>query len=309
MSSITSAPWKNLQGICMENEYLRVIVLPKLGGKIASVVYKDKDFELAAQNKEEYYKMPQLDAAFEKYDASGMDDAFPNIVEAKVKYGDRELHYPDHGEIWSSSFEWEIGDENLTLFYESKRFAYLYQKRFTLQNKVLRVSYEIQNLSDESFPCLWAFHGLVRYEEDMELLYSEDVKSFENVLQGEELGEVGRHIALKNEEYNFAHVPEKVSETMVKYYVDSRLEKGVCGYRYPTQKMECLLNYNAEKLPYLGVWITAGGFRKDYNCAMEPANGYYDDIRIAWENKSLYWLKKENPLNFDLEMTVKEMED
>lgn len=41
-------------------------------------------------------------------------------------------------------------------------------------------------------PCIWTFHGLFRYEEDMELLYSDEVKNFENVYPSLELGAPGR---------------------------------------------------------------------------------------------------------------------
>ena len=85
---------------------------------------------------------------------------------------------------------------------------------------------------------------------------------------------------------------------MVKYYVDQKVKTGFCGYRYPSQGLRCTFRYDPEKLPYLGLWITAGGFRGDYNCALEPANGYYDSIPKAAESGSLCFLKKEEPFHF-----------
>lgn len=35
----------------------------------------------------------------------------------------------------------------------------------------LRFHYYIENTGQDSFPCLWTFHGLVRYEEDMEIIH------------------------------------------------------------------------------------------------------------------------------------------
>lgn len=309
MTEVTSIKWKNLEGLQMENAFLRVVILPRLGGKLASVCYKDKSFELAAQSGASDYALPEIDADFSQYDASGIDDAFPNIVKAKVRRQNRELCYPDHGEIWSSPLKSRIAKEAVYLTYSSSRFQYQYEKCISLKENMVCIQYEIKNLSDDPFPCLWAFHGLVRYEEDMELLYSKDVESFENVLLSPKLGEAGRHVPLDNQEYDFSRVPVKASGTMVKYYADKKLTHGFCGYRYPGQGMECLLTYSARKLPYLGVWITAGGFRGDYNCAMEPATGYYDDIRIAEKNESLYWLKKEKPLRFTLTMTIRELEN
>lgn len=159
MSEIIHLKWKNLKGIQLENEWIRVVILPELGGKIASVFYKKRQFEFAAQYQGEAYRLPEPDGDFCAYDASGLDDVFPNIVKAEVPCrGNKNVLYPDHGEIWGSRF-----------------------------------SYEIRNEGAEPFPCLWAFHGLARYERDMELLYPKSVHSFENVLRSPELGEVGRH--------------------------------------------------------------------------------------------------------------------
>lgn len=65
------SPWKT--------DVLRVIILPALGGKLASVFHKKKNFELAAQNQEAFYHLPHVGDDFSRYDASGLDDAFPSI--------------------------------------------------------------------------------------------------------------------------------------------------------------------------------------------------------------------------------------
>lgn len=304
MTNITNIRWKNVGGIQMENEWLKVVILPCLGGKLASVYYKETGFELAAQSKEAEYQIPRIDSQFSEYDASGLDEAFPNVVEAKVSYENGEWIYPDHGEIWSSPMEYRIEGEEVVLSYESKRFYYTYEKRVSLKENRIGMDYKIENQKEEVFPCLWTFHGLIRYEEDMELLYPKEVKSFENVLPCSELGRAGRHIPLDNQEYDFCKVPLRNAFTMVKYYADQKLEEGFCGCRYPSQGMEYLLEYDAKKLPYLGIWITAGGFRGDYNCAIEPSNGYYDDIFIADKNKSLYRLEKEKPLIFRINISI-----
>ena len=68
------------------------------------------------------------------------------------------------------------------LSFTSPHFPYFYQKTISLSGEKLLLEYEIRNTGETPFPCLWAFHGLVRYEEDMEFFYSSDVQSFENVL-------------------------------------------------------------------------------------------------------------------------------
>ena len=42
-----------------------------------------------------------------------------------------------------------------------------------------------------------------------------------------------------------------------------------------------IYRYDADKVPYLGVWKTQGGYRGDYNIALEPCTGVYDDLYVA----------------------------
>lgn len=43
-----------------------------------------------------------------------------------------------------------------------------------------------------------------------------------------------------------------------------------------------MYHYPAEKIPYLGVWKTQGGYRGDYNLALEPCTGVYDHLSVAY---------------------------
>lgn len=306
MNLIYISTWKNLESICLENSKLRIVVIPGLGGKIASVYLKDRAFEAAAVNKEKEYCLPNKNADFSKFDGSGIDDAFPNIVEAEVLYNGENQYYPDHGEIWSSAFAYTLEEDKICLSYRSRQFPYIYKKWISLEGDSVLIHYEIENESNRIFPCIWTFHGLFRYEEDMQLIYPQGIERMRNVLSSRELGEEGVCIPLMNDTYDFSKVPPIESKTMVKYYAEEKVKYGACGYRYPKQGVECILEYDANKLPYLGVWITAGGFRGDYNLAIEPSTGYYDDIRIAEKNKSLHLLCKDSPLVFDLKITVRE---
>ena len=65
-----------------------------------------------------------------------------------------------------------------------------------------------------------------------------------------------------------------------------------------------MLHYDVKKLPYLGVWITAGGFEGDYNCALEPSNGFYDGIGRAEKNCRLPVLKAGEAMDFELVVSL-----
>ncbi len=104
---ITELNFKGEKALCLENEKARVLLLPGLGGKIASFCHKDEDFELLFQHKDSYYRRPTPYGEFAAFDASGFDECFPNIDQSQEIYGDREVVYPDHGDLWFRQFDYE----------------------------------------------------------------------------------------------------------------------------------------------------------------------------------------------------------
>lgn len=301
----------------LENNSMRVAVLPELGGKIASILFRRSglpDFELAAQPERFCYRMPDRNTEFAACDASGIDDAFPTIDPCVLPGEASRFSYTDHGEIWRSPFSSVICEDSLVLDYESKENPFYYKKIVKLLNGGVRIRWQITNTGREPFPFLWTMHGLVRYEEDMELLYPEEIESFLNVLDSPELGRAGtKHSAsLKpgaGAGWNFHRVPPRSSGTQLKYYAAEKVRDGWCGYFYPDSQVRCILHYDAEKLPWLGMWITAGGFRGDYNCAWEPSTGFYDGVEQALRTGTLRVLQPGEMFDFWAEYRLERVAD
>ena len=140
-----------MQQITLENEVLRIIICPSLGGKITSFFLKEKDFELAAQSSKEQedarcrMEEKKERSSFAPY-AYGMDDAFPGISGEEVEWNNRRLLYPDHGEIWKEEFQILEQEANrVSLCWHSPAFHYQYVKNMRLEKNTLIIQYHIQN--------------------------------------------------------------------------------------------------------------------------------------------------------------------
>lgn len=289
-----------MESVILENNVLRVELLPEMGGKIISFFRKDKEFELAAGAGREGHVKPDKDSGFAPY-AYGMDEAFPNIDAEEAQWKGRKLCYPDHGEIWKSEFRvLEQSAAGARLIMHSPEFGYQYEKSMTLDGESLRIAYHIVNTGCEELPCIWTWHGLMRYEADMEILLPEGIKHCRNVLSGSVLGEAGEIYPVDGSFYDFRRVPAPEPESMVKYYGEERVTEGRCGFCYPSHGIKCLMTYDARILPYFGVWITAGGFQGDYNCALEPSSGFYDGIGNAQRLGKLPVLEAGQKLEFEI---------
>lgn len=288
----------------LENDRLKIECDPGMGGKILSFYQKKKGFELAAQTGRRRDELPAAEKGFAPY-AFGMDDAFPSIDAERIVWKGRTLAYPDHGEIWRAEFEvTDQAEDHIGLCWKSPAFAYRYEKTLQLLQDALKISCHITNEGSGELPCIWTWHGLMRYEEDMEVILPEGTTHCRNVLDGTALGKAGTVYALENERYDFFRVPKAETKSMVKFYAEHPVKRGYCGLRYPSQGITCILDYDERALPYWGFWVTAGGFAGDYNCALEPANGFYDSISTAEKNGKLPVLGAGEDMEFEVKITL-----
>ncbi len=302
---ITGIIFKGLDALKIENDKLSVIVIPELGGKIASVIKKNKNFEYYFQHKKEIFLKPKLNSNFAEFDASGFDDCFPTVDSCSVGINGKMLNYPDHGEVWSKVMTYEIAGNILKLSCISEILSYTYEKCITLEDETLLLNYKINNTGSESFPCIWTMHGLLNCEEDMEIFLPPGTESVANVQPGEIFGEPGKVYSyplavLKDGNiYHLNKIKPEDSHKTEKFYVNGDITIGECGVYYPSKDLNCKICFNPEELPYLGLWITEGGFRGDYNLALEPSNGFYDSIDIAAKNNKLKRLNSGDLLEFN----------
>lgn len=302
--------FQNTTAVVLENDALRVVVLPAKGGKLASVYSKAKQFELLFQNPEQAYGQAAIYAPFAQYEACGFDDAFPSIDAGGVQVNGGEVAYPDHGEIWSADFDYSIAQDRITLCFHSNILPYSYHKTVWLEGGAVRCAYQIKNTGAVAFPYIWAFHCLVNYRPNMRLLLPDGVQKIENVCATPLFGGVGVcyqypvDMLPDGRRWDFSTVPPAQPPSVAKYYVQGQVAQGFCGYEYPTEQVCATITYDADKLPYLGFWVTAGGFRGDYNCALEPATGYYDSIATAQQKGRCNVLQAGEVFDFSLKIAI-----
>ncbi len=307
---ITEIKFKGLNALKIENDKLRVIVVPDLGGKIASLVKKDKNFELFFQHKNEFFSEPVLYDDFAEFDASGFDDCFPSVDSSIVNVNGGEIKYPDHGEIWSKSMNYEISDNVLKLECDSEILPYTYEKKISIDGDSVSIDYRIVNTGTYGFPYIWTMHGLVKCEEDIKIFFPAGTKEIINVQSSEVFGKPGALHTFPDttlssgEIYSLDRVESPDAGETKKFYVNSVLSEGKCGVYYPSKDVHYTVYFDKEKVPYLGLWITEGGFRGDYNLALEPSNGFYDSIDIAAKNRKLNYLQPGDKLEFKIEIEI-----
>lgn len=269
----------------LENDWLRVAVAPQLGAKITSLRYKPQNFEVLSQPTDGTYRLPQYGDSFADYDTSGADEMFPTIDCCRCP-GREEVSLPDHGELWSLPWQQKVKDGCLETTVKGVRLPYRFWRRLSLQDNRVLLHYQLSNFGGEPLPGLWAFHALVACDEQTRILLP-NVSQIVNVHDSALLGAVGtRHrfpqtTAQDGSRLELDRICARSANKTEKWYIAPEeriaeaallLNQGSVNYR---------LLFAPQELPYLGVWINEGGFKGEYNCALEPSDGFYDSLEIA----------------------------
>lgn len=261
----------NMDCIVMENNSLCLKVIPEIGFKISSLVYKNKEFLFQPSNLK--YTIPNFRDSFSDYDTSGLDEMIPTIDSCIYENG---LLIPDHGDVWSIPWNVEINNNVLIGKVNLKSIPLEFEKRIRFDNdNLIRMDYSVKNASLEEHSYLWALHGLNNFDDDTEILLPEGINRMLDVINNKVIEE--------NIE-DLLDLSKYEDKMFYKYYVLDELNSGNCGLYYKACGLKYMIKFDKNVNPYLGVWITKGGFKGEYNCALEPSNGFYDSLKLAKEN-------------------------
>ncbi len=270
---------------------LRVAVAPQLGAKIVSLFYKPQNFEVLFQPTDDAYRLPEYGADFSAYDTSGADEMFPTI-DACSYPPDKRIMLPDHGELWSIPWQLEAAEDCIAATARGIVLPYQFKRRLSLTKSGVRLEYELHNLSSAKLYGLWAFHALIACDEKSRIILPQ-VKRVITVHDSDLLGPAGTEHAFPltktagGNEYRLDCIAPYGAMKTEKWYLKGSPGNEGAGLLLNCGKLRYQLSFDGTKLPYLGVWLNEGGFKGEYNCALEPSDGFYDSAEIAFANGSL----------------------
>lgn len=290
--SLSETRYKDIPAITLESDDLAVQVLPGHGAKIASLVYKKTGREFLVQEKGTAYKTFSYDGSYVEAECSGFDDMFPTID--RMFYTDypwKGLEAPDHGEVCSLAWDWEIRDDALDLQVHGVRFPYLLQKslRFGRQGQLL-IQYKATGLSGFDLDFLWAAHMMINSEDGGEIIlpFPDNAPATCIFSNDRDFGSRGSRISWPEtprldggtQVLNITG-PRNEQGNSYKVYFDQKIPAGWCAYHYKSDGTRLTLSFPADRVPYLGLWVNEGSFHGHQNIALEACTGAYDRPDLA----------------------------
>jgi galactose mutarotase-like enzyme len=244
-------------------------------------------------------------ARFTDTDHFGWDEMFPSVdacaYPAEPFVG---VDVVDHGELWN--LRWDTLEESSTTIVQrvkSERFAYTFERALVLDGSTLRANYAC--VVDASAPVtlslLWALHPQFamskysRVELSGERLYVLDTSDATSVRSVEWRGNlvVERDVELGSDRMIYVTPGEQIAEARI---IDR------CG-------STLRLTWDHSFAPYLGVWMDHGHYTGGQVVAIEPTNGFFDELARAHHSGTVGTFAPGKPVTWWVELQVEQGED
>ena len=308
-----------MHSLVLQNECLRVRVIPQLGCKIVEIYDLENDHEWLWSDKSRPIKAANYGDQYDLYDISGFDECFPNIgISQDPK--NIGVTLPDHGEIWS--LPWDVTDEvnGVSATVLGKLFDYRFSRKLSLKSNKLVIEYSVSNIGNSELTYMWSAHPLFAIDENMKIEITGNPK------MSKEFGFGGR-IGPDGDNWYGGHLSEHVWPSVLG--VDGRLSDmsevsldkvltdkvvldapvdGLVSLKKLSSGRSLTMKFSPLELPFLGICYNFGAWPLTGEpatwVALEPTTGKTDRLDECAELDCARVLAPKSNTNWSLEIEL-----
>ena len=297
--------------LLLQNANLSVTVRPREGGRVSSLRSLQTDLEFLTQPQWKVSsEAPRMDASFRDGPCSGIEECLPTvgISGAETQGGPA----PDHGDFWQVI--WEVDRASATdarLHAEGFSRTLRFTKQLVLEDRALRIRYNVQNTGDEPQTFLYACHPLLSVEEGDRIVLPDEIRPLRlDYSHASRLGERGDIVtwpqARPGLELDVVRSADEGSAEM--FYTES-LRDGSCALYRCAHRQALLLSFDTAQLPFLGIWLCYGGWpggdgAQQYAVALEPTSSPCNTLIEAQRQGSAVSLQPEATCEWEIRFEV-----
>lgn len=305
-----------LESISIENEHIKVTVLPRFGGKISELINKKTGTQFLKSSEINYENIspPEYGDEFLPPYAFGFDECLPNIAAETIHENGKEINLPDHGEIWSRKSRYQLKEDEITLQHYGLIYNYLFQKRLSLDNNMLNIHYELKNLQPDPFNYIWSSHPLLNIDVGDKLLFNNQIEEvIINWSSDKILGRYKEQVSWpyldrQNPKRNFSEIQNRSSRVAIKLFTTPMNVSAAGIYRHSTDE-SLFFSFDNNTVPHLGIWLCYGGWpedikTKDFTVALEPARGGLDLLSNAKKDHKAFEIKSDEVQKWEVEISI-----
>ncbi len=282
--------WSHLShsAIILENRRLRIVVLPELGGRIWSIVYKPLDREVLWHNPRINPQKVPFGAGFDDVWCGGWEEMFPTAAPGEIN-GER---FPDHGEIWSlpwaTSQEATADSASLRLRCKTPISGVSVEKCLLLvgDEAKLHVAYTIENLGSIELPFIFAMHPAMAVSEGYRIDFPPMSVDLEPSYPGTLTGAPASFLwPLAPRDSTSADLRSVCSPSSREVYFlyGHGYQEGWCAITDQARRFTAGFTFSPEVFRSCWIFATYGGWRGYQVALLEPCTSRPQQIEAAVE--------------------------
>ncbi len=294
----TATPLRDtLQRLTLQSDSLRAVVLPQLGGKIASLAllpWAGRRGGPLLQGPLKPYLLRTATQPFDDSDGSGWDECLPSIGPCEVSYGNHTAQVPDHGDFWRLTWAVEEQTEDtLRMSATGTSLPLYFERTIEIEGSTMTLDYLVRNTSEETVPYLWSVHPLFAVDPGDRIILPHSVEEItaEASANGR-LGVGGTHFwpftaSVKDGSAIDLTTIGQPTDGVGDKIVTLSPPEGWCAIDRLTLGTRVTLRFDPAANPWLGLWLCYGGWpasaaaRKGFAVALEPCTSPVDSLAEA----------------------------
>lgn len=300
-----------LTSFVIENNLLRVTVLPQAGAKVWQIHYKPLQVDLLWNNPSIAPSAQTLHASYDDTWSGGWDELFPNDEACRLM----SYSLPDHGELWTGAWKAETiqhpSGACLRLCFKTPVSNFYVEKTLLLRpnRSVLEVSYELRNEGIERFPFLFKLHpAFVVSEEhrvDFPPMLVRREPEFPGTLADAPIAFAWPYVPMGDNELNLREVPGEKSGALHFFY-GTDLNEGWCGVTDKRRRLAAAIRFDPHVFSSCWLFATHGGWNGLNVAVLEPATGFPFKMQSMLDTGRARWLGPGESLKTSVLFSVQE---
>jgi hypothetical protein len=295
LSVSTDWSYRGLRSVVLENQSLRVIILPEAGAKIWQITYKPLGADLLWNNPRIQPARLPSNSRYDDVWSGGWDELFPNDEVAVIE-GES---YPDHGELWTGEWDaepWSRPDEvGVRLRYTTPISSIELEKTIRLRCDQPRIEFQHRfiNRGRTAFPFLWKLHPAMavtsQHRIDFPPMQVAVEPAFPGTLAGAPEHSQWPLIKTPSGDIDLRRVTPEDARQLYFFY-GTQMKGNWCALTNAAIGLACGLQFDPKVFPCCWLFATYGGWR-NYNVAvLEPCTGYplnFEAMKAAGRHRTL----------------------
>lgn len=255
---------------------LTLHVDPARGGKVTSLRDRRSGREWLLTPAQPMGTPAGYGACFVDEELSGWDEMVPTIVAGAVELPHGTIETPDHGEVWSIAWDEVVEDPtSLSMGVDGRALPYRFERVIRIvDHDRLRFDYRLEHRGDEPFPWLWAAHPQFVWRTGGRVEFPAAIEQVLDVMSNDAPQQVtwDRRLAtlLDHLDQGRGHKVWTLPGSDPRWV---RLRDPDGG--------SLTMHLDPRQVPYLGIWWDAEAHATARVLALEPSNGFYDDLVAA----------------------------